>query len=316
MIQEFLQNKVYHPVEIDNNSVEGHGHTLSVKVVMPCFCQANCEFCFNKLTRETQLHDWNTFRSNLFMSLSTIFNTLNNRKISIDITGNEPTFNIKHFKQLMSDLAYFKTVWSSKIDKIVLTTNGYHLYECIRDMIDIVDIVNISLHSPTYEGRMNIFKTKYIPSNEDLKNINKLLNEYCIKSTSVAVINHECSFKYIVEKFVEFSKEVGFIDTRIRLDFTTTNNLVKRLFDIVKFDNETVYYQNGLDSKFFNIDGFGVSIYRGVPELIDYVIGVEMVIDDNGILYLDYNKKLPLNENDIKLFDNNIYIINNNGKED
>lgn len=121
---------------------------------------------------------------------------------------------------------------------------------------------------------------------------------------------HECNFKNFVENFARFSKEVGFVDTRIRIDFTTFNPLIKNMFNVIFKDDEVTNIQNGLSSKYFDIDGFSVSIYSGVPELIDYVIGVEMVIDDNGLIYLDYNKKLPLSIEDIKLFDQNIYIIN------
>ena len=79
-----------------------------------------------------------------------------------------------------------------------------------------------------------------------------------------------------------------------------------KLYDI---DDEVVYHQRGLDSKYFDIDGYNVSIYRGVPELIDYVIGVELVIDDDGNIYLDYNKNIPMTSKDIKLFNDNIYVI-------
>ena len=311
MVIDFLKNKQYQCVKIDNSCTEGHGHTLSVKVVMPTFCQANCPFCFNKLTRETQKHNWELFKENLHMSLRNILENANNREISLDITGNEPTFNIQEFASFMKTLDFYKNIiYPGKIDKIVLTTNGYHLYECIPFMKGVVDIVNISLHKCNYEDRINLFRTKYIPSNEDLKSVNILLAKNNIKSTSVAVVAHECNFKNFVENFVRFSKEVGFVDTRIRIDFTTFNPLIKNMFNVIFKDDEVINIQNGLSSKYFDIDGFSVSIYSGVPELIDYVIGVEMVIDDNGLIYLDYNKKLPLSIEDIKLFDQNIYIIN------
>ena len=316
MVSEFLENKNYEVIKIDNNNQEGHGHILSVKVVMPTFCQANCEFCFNKLTMSTQQHNWELFKVNIFESLNKLFSHLDKRKISIDITGNEPTFDIEKFKWLMNTLYSYKTAYKDKIDKIVLTSNGYHLFECIEYMEDIVDIVNISLHYTSYKTRQELFKTKLIPSNNDIEIINKMLKEKNIKCTSVAVFSNECAFKYIVTKFAKFSKELGFDDTRIRIDFTTKNQRVKNMFDTKFTDDEVVYNQNGLDSKYFNIDGYNVSIYRGVPELIDYVIGVEAVIDDNGIIYLDYNKNLPLDTEDICLFNDNIYIINNNGKED
>ena len=316
MVSEFLENKNYEVIKIDNNNQEGHGHILSVKVVMPTFCQANCEFCFNKLTMSTQQHNWELFKVNIFESLNNLFSHLDKRKISIDITGNEPTFDIEKFKWLMDTLYSYKIVYKDKIDKIVLTSNGYHLFECIEYMEGIVDIVNISLHYTSYKTRQELFKTKLIPSNNDIEIINKMLKEKNIKCTSVAVFSNECAFKYIVTKFAEFSKELGFDDTRIRIDFTTKNQRVKNMFDTKFTDDEVVYNQNGLDSKYFNINGYNVSIYRGVPELIDYVIGVEAVIDDNGIIYLDYNKNLPLDTEDICLFNDNIYIINNNGKED
>lgn len=311
MIQEILTNKSFDIVKIDNDYKAAHGHILSVKLVMPTFCQAHCEFCFNKLTTNTQQHDWNLFINNMLNSLELLLSNLNNRKISIDITGNEPTFNIAQFAELMVYLKQFKIKYASKIDKIVLTTNGFHLFECIEYMTNVVDIVNVSLHNASYKIRQELFKTKYIPSNNDLIIINDKLHSNNIKSTSVAVFNKDCNFKYIVEQFVNFSKETGFFDTRIRIDFTTEDNNVKKMFDTKFTDNETIYYQKGLDSKYFDIDGFNVSIYRGVSELIDYVIGVELVIDDDGNIYLDYNKNLPMNEEDIKTFDDRIYIINN-----
>ena len=125
MIQEILTNKNFDIVKIDNDCKAGHGHILSVKLVMPTFCQAHCEFCFNKLTTNTQQHDWNLFIINMLHSLKLLLSNLNNRKISIDITGNEPTFNIAQFAELMIYLKRFKDKYASKIDKIVLTTNGF-----------------------------------------------------------------------------------------------------------------------------------------------------------------------------------------------
>lgn len=311
MIESFLENKKFNTVQIDNDCKAGHGHILSVKLVMPTFCQAHCEFCFNKLTTNTQQHNWNLFINNMLNSLELLLSNLNNRKISIDITGNEPTFNVMQFAELMTYLKQFKIKYASKIDKIVLTSNGFHLYECINDMIDVIDIVNISLHNASYKIRQELFKTKYIPSDNDLIIINDKLHSNNIKSTSVAVFNKECNFKYIVENFVKFSKEKRFDNTRIRIDFTAVNDNVRKMFDVKFTDNEVVYNQKGLDSKYFNINNFDVSIYRGVPELIDYVIGVELVIDDDGKIYLDYNKNFLIEKSDIDLFDKNIYVINN-----
>lgn len=303
-----LNLEKYYPIEIDNNYHEGHGHILSIKIVMPTYCQANCDFCFNKLTRNTQQHNKILFKNNIIKSLDEIFSTIKNRKISLDITGGEPTFNPIFFKEIMDILKVYKDSYKDRISKIVLTTNGYKLYDCIKSMIGVVDIVNISLHKSSYNNRIEIFKTKMIPTDNDLKLINNYLKENGIKTTGVFVINKECSFKYIVNKYADFGKKVGFEDIRIRIDFTTENSLVKNLFD-VKFDDEVVFYQKGLDSKFIKINDYPVNIYRGVPSLIDYVIGVEMIIDDDGKIYLDYNKEYPLNNDDLHIISKMIYIL-------
>ena len=312
MIDNFIINELnreYFPVKIDNSCTAGHGHTLSIKIVMPCYCQAHCPFCFNNQTINTQMHDWNWFTSNLFNSLTDIFKTLKNRKISIDITGNEPTFNVEQFKEFMEILLFFKQTYREKIDKIVMTTNGFHLYECIPYMKDVIDIVNISLHHFDYNIRREIFGTKYIPSNEDLKNIIKSLKKLNITVTSVAVIFKKVDMKKFVTEFMEFSKEMGFKDARIRINFTTNNMLVRNQFyDKILEDEETVE-QGGLSTKYLNFDGYSVNIYLGVTDLIEYVIGVELVIDDDGIVYIDYNKRYPMNIEGLKDFDNNIYVI-------
>lgn len=298
----------FHPINVDNNNNEGHGHTLSIKIVMPCYCQAHCPFCFNNQTINTQMHDWIWFTSNLFNSLTDIFKTLNNRKISIDITGNEPTFNVEQFKEFMEILLFFKQTYGEKIDKIVMTTNGFHLYECIPYMKDVIDIVNISLHHFDYNIRREIFGTKYIPSNEDLKNIIKALNNINITVTSVAVIYKKVDMKNFVTSFMEFSKEMGFKDARIRINFTTNNMLVRNQFYEKILEDEQVVEQGGLSTKYLNFDGYSVNVYLGVTDLIEYVIGVELVIDDDGIVYVDYNKRYKVDKDYLDDFNKYIFV--------
>ena len=312
MIDKFIKetlNSNYFKVDVDNNCKAGHGHTLSVKIVMPCYCQAHCPFCFNNQTINTQMHNWDEFMINLDNSLNTLFSTINNRRISLDITGNEPTFNVDQFVGLMQILSLYKSMYASKIDKIVMTTNGFHLYECINSMEGVIDIVNISLHHYDYKQRREIFGTKYIPSNEDLKSIIQKLNQKNITVTSVAVIYDNVYMQKFVPTFAKFSKEMGFKDARIRINFTTHNPLIRNKFYEKITDDEKIIEQGGLSTKYLTINDYNVNIYLGVTDLIDYVIGVELVIDDNGILYIDYNKRYKVEKEILKEFDNNIYII-------
>lgn len=309
-LKETYINPNFLPVQINNNEQAGHGHVLSVKIVVPCYCQANCKFCFNKQTINTQVHNWPNFIYNIDRSLHELFSNIKNRKITLDITGNEPTFNIENFKVLMRVLKQYKDWYRNNIDKIVLTTNGFHIYECIPYMKDVVDIVNISLHHFDYNERRNIFRTKYIPSNDDLKEIIHQMNNINISVTSVAVIYEKIDFVSFVNKFAEFSQNTGFKDCRVRINFTDNSEHIRNQFNI-KFDNEIVYRQAGLSTKHININNYNVSIYLGVTDLVDYVIGVEMVIDDNGKLYLDYNKRYDIDQTAFNDFDNNIYVIKN-----
>jgi hypothetical protein len=181
-------------------------------------------------------------------------------------------------------------------------------------MLDgVVDVVNISVHHYDYEvRRSDIFKTKYIPSNNDLKSINNALASHGIKTTSIAVINSQIGFAdwvYFLVRFSDFSNETGFENTRIRLDFTDETGAMEKMFDY-QIKDEVIQKQSGLFTKIVNRNGYEIRIYKGVKDLVDYVIGVEMVIDDDGNLYLDYNKKYPLKDRKYWLdFNNYIYIF-------
>ena len=58
----------------------------------------------------------------------------------------------------------------------------------------------------------------------------------------------------------------------------------------------------------FNPDD--IYILKGVPDLTEYVVGAELVVDDDGYSYIDYNKRYPVNNSNINYF-NNLYIFNN-----
>ena len=61
-----------------------------------------------------------------------------------------------------------------------------------------------------------------------------------------------------------------------------------------------------MDKKTLTINGFNVNLYRGVKDLTECVIGSEIVIDDDGLIYLDYNKRYKINN--LEDFDKNIYV--------
>ena len=178
---------------------DGHGSGLSVKIVLPCYCQAHCKFCFNNLTVDTQRHDYEAFFNNLSESLDMIFDNIDNRPISLDITGNEPTFNVDVFARFMEVISRYK----SKSYKVVLTTNGFNLKTCSKYMKGAVDIVNISVHHYDYDARKQIFGTPLIPSDKELKDVIKILKDDGITCTAVAVLYEDFGgFKEFYNNFM------------------------------------------------------------------------------------------------------------------
>ena len=287
---------------------KGHGGSLSVKIVLPCYCQAHCPFCFNNLTSETQKHDYEQFFNNLPKTLDMIFNNIVDRTITLDITGNEPTFDINVFSRFMSIIKKYK----SKASKIVLTTNGYNLEKCLNDIVGIVDIVNISVHHYDYKNRKMIFNTPYIPDDVNLKRIIEFLNNNDTASTAVAVLYEKIeNFEDFYNNFISWAMNLGFKDVRMRSNFCSEDKFIDEILN-TKMKNEKMNSVGGLTTKIIVDEntGFETYILKGVPDLTEYVVGAELVVDDDGYCYIDYNKRYHVNNSNIKYF-NNLYIFDN-----
>lgn len=289
---------------------KGHGGGLSVKIVLPCHCQANCVFCFNKFTKDTQKHDYEQFLTNLPKTLDMIFDNINNRPISLDITGNEPTFNIEFLSSFLNIIKQYKI----KTEKIVLTTNGYNLDKCLSDLVGVVDIVNISIHHFDYLKRQDIFKTSHIPSDASLENIIKFLKDNGITCTAVSVLYDKIdNFFEFHDNLVAWATKLGFKDIRIRSNFCSDDKYINDILN-TKMKNEIIVDHPALTMKIITDEdtGFKTYILRGVPDLTEYIIGPELVIDDNGYCYIDYNKRYPVNNSNISYFSNIYTFVNLN----
>lgn len=285
----------------------GHGDSLSVKIVLPCYCQAHCSFCFNNLTSNTQKHNYEKFFSNLTNTLDMIFSNIQDRGITLDITGNEPTFDLENFSKFINIIKKYK----SKAEKIVLTTNGFNLDKCLNDIIGIVDIVNISVHHYDYKRRQDIFGTQYIPDDEIIEKIIKFLKNGNTTCTAVAVLNDKIkNFNDFYNNFVLWAINLGFKDARMRSNFCTDDGYIDEILDI-KMGNEILNEESALTTKIITDENtrFKTYILKGVPDLTEYVIGAELVIDDDGFCYIDYNKRYSVNNSNINYF-NNFYIFN------
>ena len=277
-----------------------HGSGLSVKIVLPCYCQAHCPFCFNNLTKCTQRHNHEVFFNNLEDSLDLIFNNIDNRPISLDITGNEPTFDVDVFAKLMNVISKYK----SKAQKVVLTTNWFKLNACLNFMKNIVDIVNISVHHYDYEARKQVFGTSQIPDDSGLKDIIKTLKKGNISCTAVAVLYEKIdNFNEFYNDFVSWAMNLWFKDIRMRSNFCADDGFINDIID-TKFESEDVNVLNGLTTKIITDkkSWFQTYILKWVEDLTEYVIWAELVIDDDWMCYIDYNKRYPVDHANIEYF--------------
>lgn len=280
---------------------DGPGKMLSVKIVVPSFCQAKCPFCFNNLTKETSTHGmYMEFFANIRESLQRVCENIGGRPITIDITGNEPTFHVPVFSTLMEIIKEFKPY----ISQVVLTSNGFHLKECIPYMDGVVNIVNISVHHYDETIRKSeIFQTEHVPSDLELKQICYECSKIGITCTGVAVIFKKFeSFDNFYHKFVDYCKSTGFTNVRIRCNFIQRLNNLDEVLSL-NVENKSIIDLAAL--KVIHIaDEFDVLILVGVKDTTEHVLGVEVVVDDNGKLYIDYNKRYPLNIDKLQYFAN------------
>ena len=279
----------------------GHGGNLSVKVVIPTYCQAHCKFCFNNLTKDTQTHNCDEFFRNLTNSLDMILDNITERKITIDITGNEPTFDVNTFRLFMDYLRTYK----DKLCRVILTTNGFNLDKCIDSMVGVVDIVNISVHHYDYSKRQEIFGTKLIPSDEKLREMVQTLSSNGIKCTATAVLFEKIDFMDFYTRFVSWAKSIGFKDSRMRSNFCKDDDFIEDILNM-EFPNQIIDRLDALTTKIIYDDenDFEVRILKGVEDLTEYLLGAEVVIDDDGLCYIDYNKRYPVDSSNIEYFNN------------
>ena len=271
---------------------------LSVKLVIPSGCSKLCPFCFNKLNRKTASHSVDTFKKSFVDSLVQVVNTTRrfnpNRKISLDITGNEPTFDVELFTFVLEKIKRIKHLFS----KVVLTTNGQNiLYNC-EQMRGVVDIVNVSVHHYLPSERISAFGRYGAHSDDIYYNcIVKALKNIGIHTTAVAVIYKplEEGFEFFVSAFSEWCKLKGFDDIRLRSNFYEDDDFFIDYMNDERYDS-TPQVVSGLWSKKFSVNGIDILMLKGIESLVSSVVGVEAVVDDNGLAYLDYGKEYPFKD--------------------
>lgn len=273
---------------------------VSVKIVVPTYCNAKCSFCFNQQQVETSSKDQSIFKRNLRKSIASLLRLLeryDRNDISFDITGNETTFDPEILRFTLETIADFK----SRVGRVVLTTNGYRILDCLEFINkDSVDIVNFSVHHYKEDERKRIFGIKSIPKEDVYIEANAILSKKGISTTLVSVLNEPVNedFKEYVHNLTIWAKGLGFNSIRLRSCFDRHDDFVIDYFKNTVFENEVKEIDvRGLYTRIVEVNDLEVRMLLGVNDLTNHVVGIEAVIDDDGKAYVDYQKRYPLSVN-------------------
>ena len=283
---------------------ENYDNLITIKLVLPGTCNAKCKFCYNKYIEEMKLGSKEMkekFLNKFLISLEKIVLKVDGKqRISLDITGNEPTLDTDFFIQVIHKLRNFS--FKDSITRVTCTTNGIGILKVAPYMKGVVNYVNISVHDYDYKRRSNIFET-YFPTDDDYKKIVKSLLDNDISVTAVSVIHKKIdNFSVWRDQFISWALKIGFVGLRFRYDAydTDDNNLFLDYMNQTIQDNNyyVIQKENAFDSiwcmlsykssflvYFLYFLNGGVNTYDSSP-------GIEFVIHDDGDAYADFNKTI------------------------
>lgn len=105
------------------------------------------------------------------------------------------------------------------------------------------------------------------------------------------------------DKFIQWSNDLGFKDTRMRSNFCTSDKFIDDILND-STNCKKIDRNNPLTIKFIKNEDLNYETYilKGVQDLTEYNLGFEVVIDDDGLCYADYNKRFLIDENIIDYF--------------
>ena len=281
---------------------ENYDNLITIKLVLPGTCNAKCKFCYNKYIEEMKLGSKEmkeTFFNKFLISLEKIVLKVDGKqRISLDITGNEPTLDTDFFIQVIHKLRNFSL--KDSITRVTCTTNGIGILKVAPYMNGVVNYVNISVHDYDYKRRSNIFGT-YFPTDDDYKKIVKSLLDNDISVTAVSVIHKKIdNFSVWRDQFISWALKIGFVGLRFRYDAydTDDNNLFLDYMNQTIQDNNyyVIQKENAFDSIWCmlsyksNFLVYFLYFLNGGVNTYDSSPGIEFVIHDDGEAYADFNK--------------------------
>lgn len=275
--------------------------TISIKLILPGSCNADCSFCYNKSNDKIEKQipiSKQKFLDNFLISLELIILKINGRQpISLDITGNEPTSDPEFFIKVLHKLRNFSL--RDRISKITCTTNGTNLKIVAPFMREIVDYVNISVHDYRQKNRDNIFKTSS-PTTDDYKEMVMLLLDNNIHTSAIAVIDEPIdNFAKFRDEFIKWADDdIGFVSLRLKDNVYKSNtNFLDYMMETIKSDKFFVIKEeknpNLTFSQLSTKSGFFLYFLKGIIDTYEVSPGIDFFVHDDAKAYADFFKKIP-----------------------
>ncbi len=277
---------------------EDFNNVVTLKLFIPSSCNAKCSFCYMNDYGIKIAHDKEAFLNNFIDSITKLLLRLDSVfPVSLDITGNEPTFDVDLLKEVFHKLRNYKYLY--KIDRITMTTNGFNLDKVLNDLYGVVDYVNISIHDYVSSNRDKIFGTKIL-SDDDLKDIVLNLHDKGIDTSAVSVIHKDIdNFTNFMENFISYCKDIGFKSLRFRNDVFWKDSKFLEYMKIGINKYHVIQSENTNDSTWCRLsddNGFFIFFLKGVIDTSLVSKGIEYVINDDGIIYADFYKRTKLDD--------------------
>lgn len=278
-----------------------YNKVITVKLVIPGSCNASCVFCYMKGYKDIMVKNDDSFRENFIKSLDYILGAIGNKnKVSLDITGNEPTLHPELLVYVLTELKHYEI--QKKVERVTITTNGVNLIKVAKYMPGVINYVNISIHDYHLARKYDIMRTETI-SLDNLYDSIQFLSNVNITCSAIAVIYKPIDdFRKWCDEFIDWAKFMGFIALRLRCDvFWKDKYIFDHYMDMYLADPDftVINHENTPDSHWARLrrnDKFRLFFLKGVEDTSLVNKGIEYIIADDGKLYCDYFKRMPIDE--------------------
>ncbi len=262
-------------------------------VLLPGDCNAHCDFCF-----------WNREGANIPFDHSfsekavAQLQRLPGQFKVLSVSGGEPLLSPEYTRFCLELLKHQRDL---DLERVVLTTHGQYLMKFLDITLAVFDHINISRHAIGYDANVEVFKTKKIPTDAELKSV--ILRVHKLSKVDVTlncVVPTDVTVKFC-KQFIQYAKDLGADAVSFRKQASTATptkaeNSFRKKYGV---DMETKCpVCRGMTQT--DEDGFQIRWKGSVEEPSIDTGGVyEAVLHPDAKLYTDWNRKVPFPFNSV-----------------